>query len=298
MITWGAPIWLYLWLAGMAGGAYFGAFLAERLGAGGDSGLLRMATYLGIPLATSGVALLLIDLGQPLRFWHLMTSFNVMSPMSMGTWILLIWVGIAVVLVIAWRAERHLAEPASRNVRRTIEVLTWVNFIFAVLLMSYTGVLLAISNQPMWAGTLLLPALFVTSAVSTGIAILVFTILITRNPWKIPSRMLSRLVEADAVVILIELVVLVGYVIWLTNGVMPGTHEAMKLLTTGVLAARFWLGVVLLALLIPLGLNIAHWGKDMEAKKSIWGAAVASSACVLLGALVLRGVMVIGGQIV
>ncbi|MFC1871674.1 NrfD/PsrC family molybdoenzyme membrane anchor subunit [Chloroflexota bacterium] len=296
MITWGAPIWLYLWLAGMAGGAYFGAFLAERRGAGADRRLLRIATYLGIPLAISGVALLIIDLGQPLRFWHLMVNFNVTSPMSMGTWILLVWVGIAIMLVIAWRVERHRAESVSRNLRRLIEVLVWIDFIFAIFLMSYTGVLLAASSQPMWAGTLLLPSLFVVSAVSTGIAILAFTVLITRNSWNIPNRMVSRLIEADAVVIIIELAVLVGYIIWLTNGAMPGTHQAMRLLTTGVLAARFWFGVVLLALLIPLGLNVAHWGKDIKSKRSIWGSALASSACVILGAMVLRLVMVVGGQ--
>ena len=77
MISWGAPIWLYLWLAGMAGGAYFSAFLAERLDTGFNGRLLRLATYLGIPLATIGVMLLVLDLGHPLRFWHLLTSFNV-----------------------------------------------------------------------------------------------------------------------------------------------------------------------------------------------------------------------------
>ena len=29
-MAWSAPIWIYLWMAGMAGGAYFAAFLAER----------------------------------------------------------------------------------------------------------------------------------------------------------------------------------------------------------------------------------------------------------------------------
>ena len=29
-MTWAAPIWIYLWLAGMAGGAYFAAFVTGR----------------------------------------------------------------------------------------------------------------------------------------------------------------------------------------------------------------------------------------------------------------------------
>ena len=296
MITWGAPIWLYLWLAGMAGGAYFGAFLTERLVAGNDGKLLRLANYLGIPLASLGVILLVMDLGEPLRFWHMLLSFRVASPMSMGTWILILWMSIAVMMIMAWYAERYISESISRKLQRITGVLGWINFVISVLVMCYTGVLLAASNQPMWTGTVLLPSLFVTSAVSTGVAILVFTILITRNTFKISGRTVSRLIEADALVILIELVVLVGYAFWLTGASMPGTHEAMRLLTTGVLAARFWLGVVLLALLIPFGLDVAHWGKDIGANKVVWSAALASSACVLVGALVLRAVIVMGGQ--
>jgi polysulfide reductase chain C len=297
MITWGAPIWLYLWLAGMAGGAYFGAFLAE-IRTTTRKGLLRLATYLGIPLAVVGVTLLIIDLGEPLRFWHLITHFNFTSPMSMGTWILALWVSIAVILVIAWWIEDHRPEMLKTGMRRVVQVLTWADLVLSIMLMSYTGVLLATSNQPMWAGTLLLPSLFVTSAVSTGIAILVFTILITRNSWKFPTKTVGRLIEADAVVIFIELIVLVGYVFWLNAGSLPGTHEAMRMLTTGVLAARFWIGVVLLALLIPLAINVSHWGKDIAEKRSLWTTAVASSACVLLGAMILRGIMVIGGQLI
>ena len=92
-MAWSAAIWIYLWLAGMAGGAYFAAFLADRFTGGGNRQLLRLATYVGIPLAVIGVMLLIVDLGQPIRFWHLMVIFKVTSPMSMGTWILLAWVG-------------------------------------------------------------------------------------------------------------------------------------------------------------------------------------------------------------
>ncbi len=173
----------------------------------------------------------------------------------------------------------------------------WTNFVVSILLMTYTGVLLAASNQPMWAGTVLLPSLFVTSAVSTGVAILVFTVLITPHSWNISGRTVSRLIEANALVILIGLLVLVGYAFWLAGATMPGTYKAMRLLTTGALAVRFWLGVVLLALLIPFWLNVAHWGKDMGARKSLaWRAALASSVSVLIGAMVLRAIIVIGGQ--
>ena len=74
-----------------------------------------------------------------------------------------------------------------------------------------------------------------------------------------------------------------------------GAGEALGLLTTGSLAAPFWAGVVLVALLIPLGLELANWGKEMKTKAMV-GAVLASSTCVVLGGLVLRAVITIGGQ--
>ena len=54
-MTWGAPIWIYLFAAGMAGGAYFAGFLADRFSGGGNKNLFRLSIYLGIPLVLIGV---------------------------------------------------------------------------------------------------------------------------------------------------------------------------------------------------------------------------------------------------
>jgi polysulfide reductase chain C len=316
MITWNAAIYVYLWLAGMAGGAYFTAFLFDRFTGGGNKKLLRLATYLGIPLAVIGVILLIVELGQPIRFWHLLATFSASSPMSMGTWILLVWVFAAVIMVVLWWAERFLSEGATRGLQQITGLLSWIGVIFAVLLMSYTGVLLSVSSQPLWSGTVLLPVLFVASAVSTGVAALIITALIATaitkggwtelklainqitgsTDWAISNHTVERLAETDVAVIVIELVVLIGYVIWLATSTMVGVVEALKLLTIGSLAAPFWIGVVLLALLIPLGLEGINWGKQIE-NKAVWRTVVLSSVCVIVGGLILRAVITIGGQI-
>ena len=308
-MAWSAPIWIYLWLAGMAGGAYFAAFLVDRFTGGQNKPLLKMATWLAIPLAVVGVLLLIIDLGQPLRFWHLLVAFEVGSPLSMGTWILMGWVIIAVVMVVLWWLENRLSEETGRSLRRLTGFLGWIDVVLAVLLITYTGVLLAVSSQSLWAGTVLLPALFVASAISTGIAVLVIAVMATKvaelkvavnqlfgsADWSISNKIVTRLAEADAIVIIVELVALIGYAIWLAASSMAGAGDALGVLTTGTLAAPFWLGVVLLALLIPLGLDYASLGKGLETKR-VWLTLLMSSTCVILGGLVLRAVITIGGQ--
>jgi len=295
MITWGSPIWLYLWLAGMTGGAFFAAFLVDRFMGGTQKALLRLATYLGVPFAVIGVLLLIVDLGTPIRFWHLFAEFDAASAMSLGTWILFVWVACAVIMIVLWYGERFLTTEGTRiAVARITGALSWITFIFSALLITYTGVLLASSNQALWAGTVLVPSLFVASAVSTGVAVVIITALVGRNQ-EITKRTIARLSEADAIVIAIEMAILIGFAIWLGISAMGGATEGLKLLTIGSLAPAFWVGVVLLALLIPLGLELSHWGKEIKGR-TVWLAFVVPSVCVLLGGLILRAIIVVGGQ--
>ncbi|MFC1957743.1 NrfD/PsrC family molybdoenzyme membrane anchor subunit [Chloroflexota bacterium] len=292
-MTWNAPIYLYLWLAGIAGGAYFAAFLAERFAGITDRPLLRPAIYIGIPAAVVGVVLLIFELGNPLRFWRLFTQFDVTSPMSLGTWILLLWCGVGILMLILSWYQNRTVEGSSDGILALNGFLGWVELVLSILLIAYTGVLLAVSSIPLWASTALLPSLFVASAISTGVAMVILAALVGRS---VPAKTMGRLVEADAIVIVIELIVLIIYAIWLGNSGMAGAGTALGILTTGALALPFWLGVVVLALLIPLGLELMNWGKEAGSKGYV-GAAVASSICVLLGGLVLRLVITLGGQI-
>lgn len=296
-MSWSAPIWIYLWMAGMAGGGYLAAYLVTRYMKTGPKPLLPMATIVGIPVAIIGVLLLVVDLGTPLWFWHLFTQFKALSPMSMGTWILLAWVLIAVVQVVLWWLDRRVAPEAGAAMEKVGSLLAGVNALLAVGLIAYTGVLLAVSSQSMWAGTVLLPALFVASAVSTGVALLIITAMaanwVTKEDsrYRVAGGTIARLAEADVIVIIIELAVLIVFVIWLA---ISGASDALGILAAGSMAAPFWVGVVLLALLIPLALDMRARGKALEGGVS--RAVLTSSVSVIVGGLILRWVITIGGQ--
>jgi formate-dependent nitrite reductase membrane component NrfD len=207
--------------------------------------------------------------------------------------------------------ERYFSNGLPTNLKRLTDLLSGLNVIFAVLLTTYTGVLLAVSNQSMWAGSVLLPSVFVASAISTGIALLILGAMITNastearlalnqfsfaKDWKISNHTIARLAEVDAGVIIVELLALFGYGVWLANSSLEGAGESLSVLLTGPLAAPFWIGVVLMALLIPLWLDFANWGKQIESK-AVARAIGLSSLCVIGGGLILRAVITIGGQI-
>jgi formate-dependent nitrite reductase membrane component NrfD len=295
MVTWGFTVSLDLWLAGMAAGAFLAAFLAERFGKHTDNQLLHISLYFGIPAAIGGVVFLLTDLSYPLRFWHLFVFVNFTSPMSIGSWLLTLWIGIGMLILFLHHLRNRI--PIKKTIlKRITNYLHTAGFFTSVLLMSYTGVLLSASSQPLWASTFLLPPLFVISAVSTGAAILVLIVMITRN-WEAYSETIRRMVQVVAIVIVVELVVLLAYFFWLSRSGIPGASESMSQLITGELAVPFWIGVVLLAILLPFALYVINWGKRIEDQRIVFVSAIVSSVCVVFGGLVLRAVIVMGGQI-
>jgi formate-dependent nitrite reductase membrane component NrfD len=321
-MNWSIPLWFDMWLAGMAGGAFIAAFLADRYSGGTHKNLFRLAVYTGVPLAIIGVLLLVIDLGNPLWFWHLVTTFKPVAVMSMGTWILLIWAIIAFIMMIAWVIEGNAtrnpglhSDNTADRMRLISGSLAWVDLIFAVLLIIYPGALLASTSQPIWSSTLLLPAIFVASAVCTGTALLIIMALVINaanrsssnilnstvkwlfgsTGWTISKETIGQLAKALIWVIAIELVVMVGYAIWLGVSGVAGASEALTLLTAGSLALPFWLAVVLLGLLAPLVLLIINRGEELAVKAT--SIVTASAVCVLLGGFALRAIMIIGGQL-
>jgi formate-dependent nitrite reductase membrane component NrfD len=313
-MTWTALIWIYLWLAGMAGGAYLAAFAVNRYSGGKHDSLLRLSTYLAIPLVVLGVLLLIFELGNPIRFWHLFTQFKVISPMSMGTWILMAWVIIAMIMIVSWWLQNRVSEEVAASLAALRGPLSIVSAVLAAALITYTGVLLAVSSQPLWSNTVLLPTLFVISAVSTGVAILVLAALALNaiaggsmaglklalnyifgsTEWKTPKEIVLQLAETDAIIIVLEIMAMVGYIIWLITS--TSGSDALAVLISGSMAAPFWVGVVLLALLIPFALDLTIRGKAIEAK-GVLMTLTTSSLCVIVGGLILRWVITSGGQL-
>jgi formate-dependent nitrite reductase membrane component NrfD len=313
-VTWTALIWIYLWLAGMAGGAYLAAFAVNRFTGGKNDSLLRLSTYLAVPLVVVGVLLLIFELGNPIRFWHLFTQFDVTSPMSMGTWILMAWVIIAMIMIVSWWLQNRLSQEVAASLAGLRGPLSIASAVLAAALITYTGVLLAVSSQPLWSNTILLPTLFVISAVSTGVAILILAALALNaiadgsmaglksainyifgsTEWKTPKEMVLQLAETDIIIIVLEIIAMIGYIIWLATS--TSGSDALAVLISGSMAAPFWVGVVLLALLIPFALDLTIRGKTMEVK-GVLMTTTTSSLCVIVGGLILRWVITSGGQL-
>ncbi|HEX6289804.1 MAG TPA: NrfD/PsrC family molybdoenzyme membrane anchor subunit [Herpetosiphonaceae bacterium] len=284
--------WLvfYFYLGGIAAGAYFMAALIELIGSEEDRELAKVAYYLAFPLVAICGILLILDLGRPERFWHMLIQsetfwpmFKYWSPMSVGSWALFIFGGLSFLSFLGVLAEdRRFGLGRFSNLARWLHrgpiglgfelLAAGVGFFIA----SYTGALLTATNQPFWSDSPLIGALFLASAASTGIA----TMLLLRR--RSTSRgSLERLETADSLAIGLELLLIGAFFVSLGALAMPLIRSRFGLLLL--------IGTGLLGLLLPLALRFMprlRGGQNM----------VLPAILVLIGGFILRYSILMAGQ--
>ena len=270
-------VW-YFFLGGIAGGLYVLGTVLRLVGDERDVPVWRLAFLLTLPVLVICPILLTLDLGRPLRFWHMMIdsrtftlNFKYWSPMSVGVWVLLIFGIFALVSFLEALASLRGPQPSylSGAFGRGFMI---IGSFFGLFLAGYTGVLLSVSNQPIWSDTWALGALFLASGLSVAAALLS---LVTRLGRSEPSAE-AKLTRADRYFTMLEIVALVVFFVSL-----------------GALGSRFleprWLSlwaVVLIGLLVPLALQFS-------ARRA---PAMLAAVLTLLGGLALRIVVVFGAQ--
>src|SRR5437016_9469135 len=188
----GAPHWtwlmlLYFFVGGVAGGAAFLAAVLDWVGGAEDRPVARSGYNVAAFGAILSGALLTIDLGRPLRFWHMLFQsanvpalmFKGWSPISFGAWGILLFGLFAVLSALGGMAEEgRLHNPALRAVGGAVrgglaKVVGGVAGLLGIFIAGYTGVLPSVTNRPIWADSPWLGALFVASGASTGAAALI-----------------------------------------------------------------------------------------------------------------------------
>jgi formate-dependent nitrite reductase membrane component NrfD len=285
---WGWLIALYFFVGGLAGGSYFVSALIDLFGRREDRPLAHLGYYVAFPCVAFGGLLLAIDLGRPLRFWHMLIEsntyrpmFKYWSPMSIGSWALMIFGVFAFLSFLAalaedgripWPALRRLRAPSAPGV-----VITVLGGLAGFYVAGYTGVLLAVTNRPIWSDTPLLGLLFVVSAASTSTALLI--LLAYRSGRSTPA--VADLLRMDDWVIALEVLVLIAVMISL------GPVLRAWLNAWGVLL----LIVILLGMIAPLVLS---WRARRFPEMNMATPAV----LVLIGGFLLRVVIVFSSDAV
>ena len=287
-----SPQWLwyilfYFFFAGLAGGSYAIATLLRLSGDPRDEAAARIGFLIAGPLTAICPILLTADLGVSwLKFWHMLVNvtpgdtslnFKYWSPMSVGVWALLVFGFFA---AISFFDARRPFLP--RAVNRVFNVL---GAIVGIYIASYTGVLISVSNQPVWSDTWALGGLFLASGLSGSAALL--ALLIRNRP--AASFSLGRLHQADGYFSALELVLLL--VFFVTIGAAGVLDRELVWLPLWAIAA-----VGIAASLVEAR---GHMRTQVSGSGTVAGIRIDTmvvSALVLLGVLALRAAVIFSAQ--
>jgi len=200
------------------------------------------------------------------------------SPMSLGAWGLLVFGGFAFLSFLGALADSgrrrgfaFLSPPAPIGV-----IVSVLGGLAGFFLVSYTGVLLAVTNRPIWSDTTLLGAVFLVSSASTSIALLL--LLGSSRVFLVGG--LKALQRFDMIVLGLELLTLAALVVSL------GSLARVWLDAWGALLV---LGVVGLGIVAPLLLHA-------RARTPLSSEARAAAVLVLVGGFLLRVVIVLSSE--
>ncbi|TGE38032.1 polysulfide reductase [Desulfosporosinus fructosivorans] len=292
-VAWGQLIAIYLFLAGIAGGAFLTASLTDLFSKKQYPKVIRAGAYLALVSIMLGLGLLVLDLGRPLSFWKLLFNVNMGSVMSIGVFIVSGFTGLAFVYAyLVWSsatAQKQIlvtsanTEVAATSVGQGIQAMrkpvAAIGVLFSVATATYTGFLLsAVTTNNFWHTPFLgieaipfLPILFLVSATSTGLAATLIG--------AFRGGDLSTYKKIDMVLIIAEIVLI--FILYLS--VKP-------IFFSGSMATLFWLGVVVVGLIVPLLLSIYGIVKHKNVILPVCG-------MIVIGGLSLRYFVVYTGQL-
>jgi protein NrfD len=319
--SWEIPV--YLFFGGLVAGMMVLAGIAMLRVARGDDSRSFYSLHtplLSFVLINLGMGALFLDLTHKLYVWRVYLTFQPTSPMSWGSWVLVVvyavllasalvrlpeawpWAGRRFPILAAW-SEALLARP------RLVKALAWSNIVLGAALGIYTGILLdTMVARPLWNSAILGP-LFLVSGLSAGAAMLHLAAVV-RGERPAPAtavggaiaamlgqplgaarpakRTAESLIRADIAFLAIELA-LIGLLLANLYTSSASHAAAASLIVSGPYRWAFWGLIVGVGILVPLALQ------GLELNRAI-PHTVMPAVLVLIGGLALRWVLVSAGQ--
>ncbi|CWW42928.1 cytochrome c nitrite reductase subunit NrfD [Haemophilus influenzae] len=268
-LVWDYTIAIYLFLLGISSGAVQLAIAYKRsnkLENLSQNWIIRSGVILGSVPTLIGLTLLIFHLTRPWTFWKLMFNYQFNSVMSMGVMLFQIYMLFLVIWgVVIFKKEIEALinrfMPKLQFVMKLIGIAERITspvevilFILAAVLGAYTGFLLsALISYPMLNNPVL-PALFLASGTSSGIAA-TFLIILIAGKLKGDSHESHFIHKFEVPIMVTELGLIVCFFVGLHFGGGQKTvalHNALS----GFWGAIFWVGVLIIGILIPLIANM------------------------------------------
>jgi len=262
LVPWG--LWITIDLSSIALGA--GAFSlcagVYLFGLKRYQPIARTATFVGLIGYTMATLALILDIGKPERFWHSMVYWNVHSLLWEVTMCVILYLTVLmleampIIANLEWLRKRFpkIASLMS-GVHHYAPFLAIVGLGLSSLHQSSLGAVYGvIKARPFWFKPEM-SVLFMFSAIVGGISITLFASMLSArltNKAKVNDALIERVAHFVGYL-------LIGYFYFrcwdalaTTYTYDPGRSEGLHVMTKGPLAFNFWVGEMLLGMLVPM----------------------------------------------
>jgi Ni/Fe-hydrogenase subunit HybB-like protein len=321
-LQWSILIVVYPYITGLVAGAFILASLVKVFNVKDVQPTYRLALLTALAFLLVAPMPLLLHLGRPERFYEILLTPNVTSAMAMFGFVYA-WYLMAVLLLEVWfEYRRDLIVMAGRERglmgwihralslfshdtseaslafdRKAIRAITIIGIPSAFLLHGYVGFIFGSVKANPWWGSVLMPIVFLMSAIVSGIALVIFLYMILAAIRKEPVDMACL----DTITSYLFYAVIVDFSLEALDFIhrLYQSEESVKILgklITHKLFMSLFVLQILIGMFIPLGiLIVAKWRKlNEDGRKLLYFTAV---ILIQLGIFSTRWNVVIGGQL-
>ena len=321
-IHWSILIVVYPYITGLVAGAFILASLVKVFNVKELQPTYRLALLTALAFLLIAPLPLQLHLGQPTRSYEMFLTPNLTSAMAMFSFVYLWYLMLVLLLeiwfeyrrdMVVWSREEtglrkwmhkvlslfstDVSEKAVAFDQKTVKIITIIGIPSAFLLHGYVGFIFGSIKANPWWSSVMMPIVFLFSAIVSGIAIvmLLYMIIIPLRGAKIDMQCL------DKVASFLFYAVIVDFSIEVLDFIhrLYESEESIKILSQLVDTKLFMSLVVLqvlLGMLLPLGIMIVIkiFRLHEELRKLLY---FVSAVLIQLGIFSTRWNVVIGGQL-
>jgi formate-dependent nitrite reductase membrane component NrfD len=305
MHVWDWRVAIYLFLGGLSGGLMTMSAINYLLRPGRKGGTMQSVCCWQIPvlapiLLSIGLFFLWLDLERKLHGYLFYMTFQPLSPMSWGAWIVLIIYPLMILYALAALPDEVKARIKNPFIKNTADAmaphlakLAKFNLVFGVLLSIYTGILLsALVARPLW-NSAILPLLFLASGMSTGAAVM---IIVAKS-----KEVKLFFTKMDIWLILGEILILA--LLFYGHYTGDAAHQAaiMPFFNSSHETFPYFLSIVTIGIVLPLAIVLKFLEVTGKHTEEVTGFGLflmnTSALLVLIGGAVVRFALVYAGQL-
>jgi Ni/Fe-hydrogenase subunit HybB-like protein len=262
LVPWGLWITIDLTSIAVSAGAFSLCAVVYLLGLKRFQPVARTATFIGLLGYSMAILTLMLDIGRPDRFWHSMVFWNKHSLLWEVTMCVALYLGVLLLETLPifanfeWLRNRwpKLTGKLSQ-VHHFAPYLAIAGLALSMLHQSSLGALYGVLKaRPLWYRPDV-SVLFIISAVASGMALTVFASMLSARLTRranVDENLLDRVSQIIGWILVLYLYFRFWDALSMTYTYQPGRTEGLHILTGGALSFNFWVGEILLGIIVPM----------------------------------------------